>query len=172
MEAPPSIGPEMELANTAAYPEGSYVVRSGDTLKGIAAKLGVDYTTLLHANGFTDTTVVKAGEVIIVPKVALRSPGDATVSGAVRSAPLSETRVEAKPDSSGRVLAVSAGTVTAVHRAYPGLGDVVIIESDAEKVIYGGAFAPSVVKGVAVSAGEAIGKAPRRGRVDVSRFPK
>jgi septal ring factor EnvC (AmiA/AmiB activator) len=59
-----------------------------------------------------------------------------------------------------------------VHRGYPGLGDVVIIESDAEKVIYSGTFAPAVSQGVAVSAGDVIATRVVGRTVRVSHFAR
>ena len=46
---------------------GTYVVRPGDTLSAIAAKLGVSVTALARANGITDPNRVYAGQSLSVP---------------------------------------------------------------------------------------------------------
>lgn len=46
---------------------GSYKVKSGDTLSGIASKLGVSLGSLKKANKFSDKSIVKTGQVIVVP---------------------------------------------------------------------------------------------------------
>lgn len=60
----------------ATAPAGSsYVVRSGDTISGIAAKFGVSVQALLEANGLTSSSTIYAGS-------TLRIPGGATSTGA------------------------------------------------------------------------------------------
>jgi LysM repeat protein len=190
VQAPPlerSIIPEIQAVDLAAYPEGSYTVKSGDTPSGIAAKMGMDYTQLAAANAFKDDTVLKPGDVIIVPRVAERTgfpaggadarAGGMVVrtgarpSGEVPQAQAPRAPVPASVSSDGRVHCGSAGTVSAVYRRYPGLGDVVIMESDTEKVIYSGTFTPSVAKDDDVPAGGVIGTAAAGG-VKESRFTK
>jgi len=190
-----SIIPEIETIDLAAYPEGAYTVRSGDTPRGIAVRLGMDYNLLSGANGFKDDTVLKPGETIIVPRVAARSgfPAGgaaagaggivvrrgARTSGEAPGAPAPQARapqvrapeVRASVSSDGKVRCGSAGTVSAVYRRYPGLGDVVIMESETEKVICSGTFTPSVAKGDEVPAGGVIGTAAVGG-VKESRFSK
>jgi murein DD-endopeptidase MepM/ murein hydrolase activator NlpD len=74
----------------------------------------------------------------------------------------------------GRVNAISAGKVTEVHRGYPTLGDVVIIENQdsTERAVYAGRFTPVVAVGQAVNPGQQIGKDGRPGGVKVTRFMK
>ena len=53
---------------TAANPSTStYVVKSGDTLSGIASRYGTDYQTLANMNGIANPNVIYAGTTLIVP---------------------------------------------------------------------------------------------------------
>ena len=61
------------FVNEAAYPEGSYTVVQGDTPRGIAAKLRIDYRLFANANGISEGTVLTPGYVLVVPKVRPRS---------------------------------------------------------------------------------------------------
>ena len=45
----------------------TYTVKSGDSLSGIAAKVGVSLTDLLSANGFQKSSVILPGQVIKLP---------------------------------------------------------------------------------------------------------
>ena len=47
--------------------DGSYVVRPGDTLWGIASARGLDVQTLLAANGLTSSSVVLPGKRLVIP---------------------------------------------------------------------------------------------------------
>jgi LysM repeat protein len=46
---------------------GTYVVRPGDTLSGIAGQFGVSVDALAHANGITDPNRVLAGQQLAIP---------------------------------------------------------------------------------------------------------
>jgi LysM repeat protein len=60
-----------EPASAGAAPAGStggeYVVEDGDTLYGIAEKLGVDGEALIELNGLTDPDTLSIGDVLLVP---------------------------------------------------------------------------------------------------------
>ena len=45
----------------------TYTVKSGDSLSGIAAKVGVSLTDLLSANGFQKSSVIVPGQVVKLP---------------------------------------------------------------------------------------------------------
>ena len=181
-----SIAPELAEINTAAYPEGTYTVVKGDTPHGVAAKLGIDYTLFSTTNGIYENTVLVPGTLLVVPRVVLRNarmpvtdartPASGAGTDSVVPTPSTASVTQAPPvqvvASDGVVHAVSTGTVTAVHREYPGLGTAVIIESDVETVIYGGAFTPAVEKGARVSAGTVIGTGGTPDGVKATRFPK
>lgn len=55
---------------------GSYVVRSGDTLSGIAQRLGVDMVALARANGIAPPYLIRIGQQLRVPArdLAYRAP--------------------------------------------------------------------------------------------------
>ena len=66
---------------TSAQAEGAeYEVKSGEYLRGIAAKLGVTLPDLLTANGLTITSVIHAGDRLVVP------PGGKLPAPATRAA--------------------------------------------------------------------------------------
>jgi LysM repeat protein len=45
----------------------TYTVKSGDTLWGIASKLGVSATALAELNGITNANLLRVGQVLKVP---------------------------------------------------------------------------------------------------------
>jgi hypothetical protein len=191
----------LAVINQAAYPEGSYTVVEGDTPRGIAAKLHVDYRLFAGANGLTEGSVLTPGYVLAVPKVSSRSDsfaGEKTADGPIG---LGEKSTVAKPAASaakpaaapsgattvawsgenpvnigsdGVVKAVSAGKVMEVHRAYPTLGDVVIIEDEVkgQRAVYAGTFTPIVSQGASVTVGQPIGEQAKAGGVKVTKFMK
>ena len=59
---------------------GRYLVRLGDTLSGIAAKLGVDVTALAAANGLANPHRIVAGTRLVVPSPAPAAPAAAPPS--------------------------------------------------------------------------------------------
>ncbi len=87
-------GQTLHLASTpAAAPAvatsaatGSYHVKSGDTVSGIAARIGVSTSALLSANRLTQRSVIYPGQTLRVPQASNPAPRPATggsVSGAV-----------------------------------------------------------------------------------------
>lgn len=64
-------------ASTPAPAEGSYTVKPGDTLSGIAAKFNTTYQELARINGIPDPNKINAGQVIKVGgSVAQPQPSD------------------------------------------------------------------------------------------------
>ena len=58
---------------------GTYTVRSGDSLFGIARRLGISTRALLAANGLTLTSVIHPGQRLAIPApAASSSPGSGT----------------------------------------------------------------------------------------------
>ena len=53
---------------SAATGGGSYVVKSGDTLSGIAAANGVTVSALMEANGIKKANALQAGQKLVMPK--------------------------------------------------------------------------------------------------------
>jgi LysM repeat protein len=60
---------------------GAYTVRSGDSLFGIARRLGVPVRSLLAANGLVLTSVIHPGQRLAIP-VAEAAPGTSAAGGA------------------------------------------------------------------------------------------
>jgi membrane-bound lytic murein transglycosylase D len=63
--APPAQPAAPAPATVAA--SGGYVVQSGDTLYGIAARFGVSQETLMQANGISDPTQIHVGQQLVIP---------------------------------------------------------------------------------------------------------
>lgn len=157
---------EVELLNTAAYPLGAYTVAPGDTARGIAGKLGVDYEVFAAFNGIDEKTVLRPGDVLVVPAVALRAGGVQAVQARVSGG------AEGLVGADGKLRAESAGVVTAVFRKYTSLGDVVIIEGDEERIVYSGSFEPAVTRGERVAAGDVLATGADSTSAKARRFAK
>jgi lipoprotein-anchoring transpeptidase ErfK/SrfK len=56
--------------------EGGYVVRRGDTLANIAARLGVSMSTLAEMNGILNANLIYVGQVLVVPGVQASASAD------------------------------------------------------------------------------------------------
>lgn len=79
--------------------EGFYVVRSGDTLYGIALEHGADYRDVAQWNSLDDPTKLRVGQVLRVkpppqPSVQI---GSGPISGRVESRPLESPAVQKPP---------------------------------------------------------------------------
>lgn len=61
--ATPRPGAQSSAQNTGR----TYTVQSGDTVIGIATRLGVDWRTLLSANGLGENSILSLGQVLTVP---------------------------------------------------------------------------------------------------------
>src|SRR5688500_8038869 len=70
-----------------AAPARSYVVKDGDFLFGIAAKLKVKFADLLTANGLTATSVIHPGDTLKVPAATSATTSSAAGAGAASSKP-------------------------------------------------------------------------------------
>jgi putative chitinase len=65
-----------------------YDVQRGDTLQGIAQKLGITVAALAAANSITDPDKIQAGQRLVVPQVPPQPATTATtVPGAAPAAP-------------------------------------------------------------------------------------
>lgn len=56
----------ISVANTQVATTSTYTVRSGDTLSGIASKLGTSYQTLASLNGISNPNLIYVGQVLQV----------------------------------------------------------------------------------------------------------
>lgn len=69
--------------SSASASAPTYIVKSGDSLSGIASKSGVSLSDLLSVNGFAKSTVILPGQVIKLPvaaRVSASSNASANVS--------------------------------------------------------------------------------------------
>ncbi|MEA5456872.1 LysM peptidoglycan-binding domain-containing protein [Sinomonas sp. JGH33] len=86
----PSISPASAApADSAPAPSGgSYQIKPGDTLYGIASKLHVPLGDLLAANGLSLTSVIYAGRSLKLPAPAIAPASSVTPSSAAPAKPL------------------------------------------------------------------------------------
>jgi LysM repeat protein len=62
----------------AAPSSGSYTIKSGDTLSGIAAKHGVKLSDILSANRLTMSSIIYPGNKLVIPGAAIQPAGTVT----------------------------------------------------------------------------------------------
>lgn len=70
---PPVAAPPADTGRYASRYQGTYTMRSGDSLYGISRSYGVTVAELQQANGITDPRSVAAGTVLRVPGTAVAS---------------------------------------------------------------------------------------------------
>lgn len=92
------------VANVA--PAETYVVKAGDNLWNIAKKYNVDYKTLATANNLPTSTVLHAGQKLVIP-------------GKVASAPAAKTKGTSAAKSASGAPAASAPVEAAVATSAP-----------------------------------------------------
>ncbi len=87
---------KLPIKSTSTAPSSaaskSYAVKSGDSLSGIAAKVGVSLTELLSANGFQKSSVIVPGQVINLPAHA--KSASTSASAATTANPSTPSRVQ------------------------------------------------------------------------------
>ncbi len=66
----PSSGTPSTTPPPAPPVNGSYLIKSGDTLSKIAAKFGITLSALLKANSLSLTSIIYAGRTLVIPGVA------------------------------------------------------------------------------------------------------
>ena len=72
-ERAPAPAPEPAPKPDPPAATSSYVIKSGDTISGIAARFGVSTQALLNANGLTASSIIYAGRTLVIP--AAGAPG-------------------------------------------------------------------------------------------------
>ncbi|WP_028266704.1 lytic transglycosylase domain-containing protein [Arthrobacter sp. MA-N2] len=79
--APTAPAPAPAPAVTALASTGAYTIKSGDTLGGIAARLGVSLSSLLSANKLSMSTIIYPGQKLAIPGApAAPAPAPAPVT--------------------------------------------------------------------------------------------
>lgn len=88
---------EEPVANVT--PAETYVVKSGDNLWNIAKKHNVDYKTLATVNSLPTSTVLHAGQKLVIPGKVASAPATKTKSstGATKTAPNAATNGSSAP---------------------------------------------------------------------------
>jgi N-acetylmuramoyl-L-alanine amidase len=77
--APAPAAPSAPAAPAPAAPSsGSYTIKSGDTLSGIAAKHGVKLSDILSANRLTMSSIIYPGNKLVIPGAAIQPAGTVT----------------------------------------------------------------------------------------------
>jgi len=66
--------PAVKVSTTLTRPTKPYVVKSGDTMTRIAAKLGVSIPDLEKANGLTESSVLRVGQSLKMPGEIIETP--------------------------------------------------------------------------------------------------
>ena len=84
--APPSAPPAWEarkvVADAVTIPDGSYVVKPGDTLRGIAERTGAGSEAIARKNNIAPPYVVRAGQGLAIPggRYHLVKPGETGIA--------------------------------------------------------------------------------------------
>jgi murein DD-endopeptidase MepM/ murein hydrolase activator NlpD len=71
-----AVAKKLPVDQPLATSDGRYKVASGDSLHAIAKKIGVSVGQLRAANGLTDQSVIKVGQLLNIPKSTVASAGD------------------------------------------------------------------------------------------------
>ena len=77
----PGRGSSSNTAPKPSAPRGVYVVKKGDTLNGIARKLGISATALARANGISDPNRIYPGQRLAMPGSSGAAPALPSYSG-------------------------------------------------------------------------------------------
>lgn len=91
---------------------GTYTIQWGETLGGVARRLGVKVSDLAATNGISDPNFVRAGQVLKVPG----SP-PAAAPGSPAARPSGHTHLVRSGETLGRIAAKYGTTVTAIAEA-------------------------------------------------------
>lgn len=107
---------------TGTTAQGTYVVRPGDALSGIAWRHGVSLGALVAANGLSVSSVIHPGRSLTIPPATRSLPTAATVTAATTSSTsTSASTSTARPPSAPAPTGRSIDTVTTFLRAQVGL---------------------------------------------------
>jgi LysM repeat protein len=85
-------------SSTSTSSEQTYTIQKGDTLFSIGLKFNMPWTTIASANGLTESSVIKEGQVIKIPAQAT-STSTNTTSKTFTINQSSETQVQSQVDS-------------------------------------------------------------------------
>ena len=105
-------------ARAAAVRRATYVVRSGDTLSGIAAHKGVTLASMLKANRLSSRSVLHIGQKLRVPGTTASRPGAAPATRATAQRPRPMSTVTYRVRSGDTLGAIAARTKTPLGTLY------------------------------------------------------
>lgn len=108
--APPPAAPAPVVPSVPVPADGSsYVVQGGDTLSRIAGVQGVGLNSLMQANGLTKNSIIRPGQVLIIPSAGGASPVPSPSPTVVPEGSI--THVVKKGDNLTRISALYGTTV-------------------------------------------------------------
>ncbi|OII24548.1 hypothetical protein BIV01_08510 [Curtobacterium sp. MCBA15_013] len=105
--------PAVSTASSTTSATGSYHVKQGDTVSGIASRVGVSTTALLSANRLSQRSVIYPGQTLRVPTAG----ATAAPVAAVTSAPAS-TSGSASPARAGSVKIGTGDTIASIAASH------------------------------------------------------
>ena len=105
------------IADTAAAADDVYVVRSGDSLYGIAHTQGVSVGSLMSANGLEITSVILPGQRLTIPGGTAPTSTNATPNAASNAGSTTGSYTVVAGDSLSRIAARNGVTLTALLTA-------------------------------------------------------
>lgn len=142
------------LLDLPAVPEGSYRVKRGDTLVGIALEFGVDWRELVTWNKLDNPNLIEVGQVLIVRLPQASAPVQATpqtsaVAGrpAIDVRPLDQSATESAATSpADPAAAPKSGPVAGLNWSWPANGQVIsnFSEAGSKGILIAGAPGESI----------------------------
>ncbi|MFJ3383301.1 MULTISPECIES: LysM peptidoglycan-binding domain-containing protein [unclassified Curtobacterium] len=107
--------PAVSTAGTTTSTTSSYHVKSGDTISGIAARVGVSTSALLGANKLSLASVIYPGQSLTVPKAGAAAATVAPAAATTAATPSSST---SSSSSKGSVTIRSGETIATIAAAH------------------------------------------------------
>lgn len=101
--------PSAAPVSTATSATGSYHVKQGDTVSGIASRVGVSTSALLSANKLSQRSLIYPGQTLRVPRAGTAAPVS-SASGAVTAAASGSSSGSSSGGTSTRAGSVKIGT--------------------------------------------------------------
>jgi LysM repeat protein len=121
---------------------GKYTIVSGDTITGIARKLGVSIQALLDTNGLTTASIIYSGRTLIVPGKSVAPAPAPVVAAPAPSAPIQPvvSVTPLAPSASTTYKIVAGDTVTSIAKKF-GVSVQAVLSANgmtASSIIYAG----------------------------------
>ncbi|GAA1812235.1 LysM peptidoglycan-binding domain-containing protein [Nesterenkonia flava] len=89
--------PQASTGSSTARPGGTYTVRAGDTLGGIASAHGTTVSALASANGITNVDLIRVGQRLTIPGGTSGSSGGSSSGGSRPAGRSAETQWPGRP---------------------------------------------------------------------------